>query len=97
LSARGNLRQPGHRLNIGWVKIGFGDAAQHRCAVDDSVRIAYQALKLLEIFECAVNPLNRDFLEAGPPRGRAAERAYAPTCVYEFPSYCATDESGRSG
>ena len=79
------------------MKIGFGDTAQHRCAVDDSVRIAHQALKLLKIFECAVNPLNRDSLEAGPPRGGAAERAYAPTVVYEFSGYCATDESGRSG
>jgi hypothetical protein len=64
--------------------------------VDHGIRIAHQALELLNIFECAVNPLNRDSLKARPPRWRADERAYAPPFFYEFSSYRATDESGRA-
>jgi hypothetical protein len=64
--------------------------------VDYGIRIAYQAVEVINIIQRAVNPLNRDSLKARPPQWRADERAYTPPFFYEFSSYRAPDESGRS-
>src|ERR1051325_702617 len=77
------------------VKIGVGDTAHRPAAVDHGMCIAHQALEVLNIFERAVKPLNRDSLEARPPQWRADERPYAPPFFYKLSSYRAADESGR--
>jgi hypothetical protein len=44
---------------ISLVKVGLGDPPHGPCAMDHDIRITDQPLEAIEIFECALNPLDR--------------------------------------